>query len=99
MPRAQVTHPDAWVMADGRVRVPGLSLVVVVSGRTFTEFAADTGWEVEVLPNPEPAWAEGDVVQDAHGQTFILTPSRRWREALGQDFEPARPLKRLVPEP
>jgi len=99
MPRAQVTHPDGFVMADGRVRVPGLALAVVVNGKTWTEFPADSGWETETLPYPEPAWTEGDVVKDGEGHTFIRTPSGRWRETLGQDFDPVRPLKRLVPEP
>jgi len=99
MPRAQITHRDASVMADGRVRIPGTSTVVTVSGRTVTEFAADTGWEVEKLADPEPDWAEGDAARDTLGIVFVRTPAGRWREALGRDHEPARPLKRLIPQP
>ena len=99
MPKAQVTHPDAFVMADGRVRIPSGGTVVTVNGKTWTEFPPGAAWEVEIVPYPEPAWTEGDVVKDAEGHTFIRTPSGRWRETLGQDFDPVRPLKRLVPEP
>jgi len=99
MPRARVTHPEAFVMADGRVRIPGLALTVVVSGKTVTEFPADTGWEVETLPNPEPAWVEGDAARDAAGDVFVRTPSGRWRNPFISDLEPVRPLKRLIPEP
>lgn len=97
MPRAQVTHPDAFVMADGRVRIPGGSTVVTVSGITWTEFAPGR-WEVETIDAPEPVWVEGDVVRDDDDEVFVRTPSGRWREVLGQLIEPVRPLRKLVPE-
>ena len=61
---------------------------------------------VEVLPSPEPEWAVGDVVKDAHGRLFARHPSRPyvWRRLDAHpleadayyDLDLVRPLTPLV---
>ena len=98
MATGRATFPTARIMADGRVRVPG-GTPVTVSGQQFTEWPADSGWEVELIPDITTVWSPGDVARDAGGIVFVRTESGRWRDALGQNLEPVRPLTRLIPAP
>jgi hypothetical protein len=98
MAEARATWPDARLMADGRVRIPAAnSQTVTVSGTQYQEWAPDTGWEVEPLPDPEPRWQPNDVITDASGEVFVRTEAGRWRHVLGLNLDPIRPLTRLVP--
>jgi hypothetical protein len=100
MPTARVSWPDARVMADGRVRVPLLGATVIdVSGTSWVQWPPASGWEVEIVPDPEPKWEHGDVVRDANGVVFWRTEADRWRDVSGMGLEPVRPLTRLIPQP
>lgn len=93
--RARVTYPDGKVMTTtGNIRIPQIGTVNTVAG--WTEFPPDQ-WETEIIPEPEPRWIAGDVVADSVGNKFVQLPSGRWREVLGLDIQPVRPLVRLVP--
>ena len=95
--RARVTHPNARVMlTTGNIRVPVLPVATNPTAG-WTEFAPGV-WEVEVIPDPDPDWQPGEVVQDTDGHVFVFTPAGRLRHVLGQDIHPNRPLVRLVPE-
>ena len=95
----RVTWPDARVMADGRVRIPATATVVNVAGTDYYQWEAGSRWEVELIPDTDPTWQPGDVARDANGVVFVRTESGRWRDALGQNLEPVRPMTRLVPAP
>jgi hypothetical protein len=100
MADARVTWPNARVMADGRVRIPAAQASrTTVSGVEYVEWEPDVGWEIERIPPPEPRWEPGDSAVDFAGSVYVFTPGQRWRNALGEDKAPVRPLTRLIPEP
>ena len=100
MPTARVSWPDGRVMADGRVRVPANgAAIVTINGVQQVEWPPNIGWEVEVLPDPEPRWNPGDVAHDANQVVFWRTESGRWRDVSGMELEPVRPLTRIWPAP
>lgn len=94
---ASPSSPSPPSRTTGNIRIFALP-ANVSAPNGYTEFTP-AGWEIEMIPDPDPRWDVYDAIRDATGAVFVRTPSGMWQNALGLDDDPVRPFTKLVPAP